>query len=98
MKNRINILSTIFLASAAGWIISLLASQLIPYDVVSAVFLIFYIITVFTALAFVIGSIIVFATKKHGGFSKPLFIITCTVLTAWAAILVALIDYANNLF
>lgn len=98
MKNRINILSTIFLASAAGWIISLLASQLIPYDAASAVFLIFYIITVFTALAFVIGSIIVFITKKYSGFSKPLFILTCAVLTAWVGILVALIDYANNLF
>ncbi|MEE1138175.1 MAG: hypothetical protein U0M02_06825 [Acutalibacteraceae bacterium] len=98
MKNRINILSTIFLASAAGWVISLIASQLIPYDAVSAIFLIFYIITVFTALAFVIGSIIVFATKKYSGFSKPLFFFACAVLAAWVGILVALIDYANNLF
>ena len=98
MKNRINILSTIFLASAAGWVISLVASQLIHYDVVSAIFLFFYIITVFTALALVIGSIIVFATNKYSGFSKPLFFFACAVLATWVGILVALIDYANNLF
>ena len=96
MKKPINILSTVMLSAIAAWVISFVAAQLIPYDAASAVFLIIYIITVLAAIAFALGSIIIFITKKHNGLSKPLFACACVATAVWAGILIAVIDYTIN--
>lgn len=96
MKKPINILSTVMLSAVAAWVISFVAAQLIPHDAASAVFLIIYIITVLAAIAFIIGSIIIFLTKKHKGLSKPLFVSACVATAVWTGILVAVIDYTIN--
>ena len=96
MKKPINILSTVMLSAIAAWVISFVAAQLIPYDAASAVFLIIYIITVLAAIAFILGSIIIFITKKHKGLSKPLFACACVATAVWAGILIAVIDYTIN--
>ena len=97
MKKPINILSTIVLSLLGAWILSFVASQLIPHDAASAVFLIIYIVTVLAVAAFIIGSIIVFIARKHKGFSIPLFATACVLTAAWIGILVAVIDYTINI-
>ena len=97
MKKSINILSTIVLALFGAWVISFVAAQLIPNDAASAVFLIIYIITILAVAAFIIGSVIIFITKKHKGFSIPLFASACVLTALWIAVLVAVIDYTVNL-
>ena len=97
MKKPINILSTVILSAIAAWIISFVAAQIIPHDAASAVFVIIYVITVLAAIAFILGSIIIFITKKHKGLSKPLFVSACAATAVWAGILIAVIDYTINI-
>ncbi len=96
MKKTINILSIIMLSAIGAWVVSFVAAQLIPHDAASAVFLIIYIITLLVAVAFILGSIITFITKKHKGFSIPLFASACVLTAAWISVLVAVIDYTIN--
>lgn len=97
MKKPINILSIIMLSLLGAWGISFAAAQIIPHDAASAIFLIIYIITILAAAAFIIGSIIAFITKKHKGFSIPLFASACVFTAVWIGILVAVIDYTINI-
>ena len=96
MKKPINILSTVMLSAIAACIVSFVAAQLIPHDAASAVFLIIYIITALAAVAFILGSIIIFITKKNNGFSKPLFAVACIAAAVWICVFIALIDYTIN--